>query len=211
MKLSNFTLMQWVLMGIAVGMVAIGLNSYFKSPAKNPDSCEPGEKHKLPDAIPGFGEYGSTHVHADFKVVINGKILNFSDEKYAEESRPPAFAHLHDNDGDVMHKHALNVTFSYFMKASTGFILNDSCIVDDRNIQYCSHSANQLKMKVNHREVESIQAYSPRDLDRILLIYGVYTGDEISSFENAMTNKSCIYSEKCPERKNEVTGRESCS
>ena len=54
------------------------------------------------------------HVHADFKIYINGDKLDLSDEKYMTEAghQLSEHVHLHDGNDTVEHIHAENVSFA---------------------------------------------------------------------------------------------------
>ncbi|MBI3588283.1 hypothetical protein HY095_03750 [Candidatus Micrarchaeota archaeon] len=155
----------------------------------------------------GFGNAESIHEHADFAVFIDGRQLNFSQEKYMtlETGVPKSgLVDLHDGVGTVMHKHATGVTFAYFLK-TIGWKLNESCIVSDRNESFCTSHPDpndaHLELYVNGRKLQNFMmgSYSPQDGDRILLTLGAYQSEgEIKRQEGSITNYSCIYSEKCP-------------
>lgn len=160
----------------------------------------------------GFGNAGSTHEHADFAVYIQGRQINFSADKYmtTDNGVPKSgLAHLHDGFGTVLHKHATGVTFSYFLR-TIGWRLSDECVMDDMNNEYCSGANGTLALYVNGNQTAPIAAYSPADGDRILLAYGSYSENETGKMMAAVTNYSCIHSEKCPAPPGVVLPEESC-
>lgn len=57
-------------------------------------------------------EYGSTHEHALFYVVVNGTELSFREAKYQLNSR---YVHIENNRSHIIHKHAKGVTWNYFL------------------------------------------------------------------------------------------------
>ena len=59
------------------------------------------------------------HEHVDFKVYLDGKEYNFSKEKYMSEENKTLsqIIHLHDMDGNVIHKHANGVTLGQFFES----------------------------------------------------------------------------------------------
>ena len=80
-----------------------------------------------------FGPYGSTHMHADFKVYILGNALNFNSAKYQVMED---LTHVENIDGDVLHIHATGITLGYFFK-SLGFELTRDCFKMDTGNNYC--------------------------------------------------------------------------
>ena len=118
-------------------------------------------------------ESEAVHMHFDVAVYVNGKKLNLSDDEFMEKDPT---VHLHDNNGEVAHIHAEEVKLGTFVK-SLGF-----------------DEAEVTGMIVNDGEVENGFEYEPSDLDRVIVIVGRSVANAVVS------DKACIYSEKCPER-----------
>lgn len=139
------------------------------------------------------------HIHADFKVFINGNPINFSHDKYqsygSKQLHPTV--HLHDNNGNVIHFHEEGINLSTFFK-SLSINLSDSCIVFE-NISYCSNSTHKLEFYINDEKVESIHSYVASDLDGILIAYDSIDIDT-SIYLDQVTDEACIQSALCPER-----------
>src|SRR3989344_9357559 len=57
---------------------------------------------------PEIGVVGDLHYHTDFKVYLNGVAYDFAQEKYmsTENKSLSNFAHFHDLNGNIIHKHA---------------------------------------------------------------------------------------------------------
>jgi|GEM_PF-619652 len=169
----------------------------------------------------GFGHEGSAHEHADFAVFINGAQQNFSLSKYMtiETGLPKSgLAHLHEGIGTVMHKHATGVTLSYFFK-TLGWMLNNTCIVNDENVSYCNEgnrgaqggsNGKTLTLFINGNKLENVEAYSPNDLDRILVAYGNYSSQQLQATQSQVTNYACVYSQKCEAPAGVVLPPENC-
>lgn len=158
-----------------------------------------------PIADPFDSEY---HVHADFHIVVNGTLVDLSDDVFQTTSQQELHehAHLHDNNGDVKHIHAENVTFAEFLD-SLQITLTDSCITLDN--QYCSGETKEVLLFVNNElYTEPISQYVPIDNDRILVYYGVYDLETIQPYLDAVPDDACYYSGTCPERG--VAPPESC-
>ena len=139
-----------------------------------------------------FGWPGSTHEHADFAVVLNNQIVDFSNDYYFtykghERSR---YVHLHDPDA-VVHKHASGVTWQYFFD-TLNLTMNDTCLVA-RGTPLCN--ATFIR---NGIEVPGLLAEEIHEGDRVLFHYG--NGSASDYFSQAVGNNSCLHSGTCPER-----------
>lgn len=147
---------------------------------------------------PKVGEFGSAHGHADFKLYINGQEWNFSREKYMSEGAGgdeenctfgETLAHLHNMDGEVVHKHATGVTWGYFF-STLNISFEPGCLLMDDGSGYCSGDGRRLRYFVNGLEVSGIRDYEIRDLDRVLITYGSESEVEIERQIASVTNKS---------------------
>ncbi|MDO8634283.1 MAG: hypothetical protein Q7K34_03240 [archaeon] len=144
---------------------------------------------------------GEFHEHADFKVILDGKEIDFALPKYmtTEEQILSSFVHLHDGDGKVLHTHAKGVTLGVFFE-SLGMKFSKECFVLDRGEQFCNGNGKTLKLFVNGKLNQEFENYEPQDLDRILVTFGDETEDEIEQQINSVSDNACIQSLKCPER-----------
>ncbi|QQR55214.1 hypothetical protein IPG41_01475 [Candidatus Peregrinibacteria bacterium] len=144
---------------------------------------------------------GDIHTHADFKVYLNGTAYDFAQEKYMSEEGSPLspFAHLHDGDGTVIHKHMSGITLGDFFE-SIGMKLSETCFTLDNGTTYCNDAENTLKFFVNGKLNKKFDQYEFGDLDRLLLTYGDETEEELQIQVQSVGDKACIYSEQCPER-----------
>ena len=140
------------------------------------------------------------HAHADFKVFLNGKELNFNVEKY-DVANPFMHMHLNNPDGDkLIHIEGLaNTTISLFFR-SLGMKFNATCFILDDVQSFCNQPNKQIKFLVNDKENLEFDYYIPQDSDRILITYGNETAEEITKQMNSVTSGACICSRKCPER-----------
>ncbi len=146
-----------------------------------------------------LGAFGSAHEHADFKVYINGIPLNFSQEKYQSPLPPNGsddsdctngtrLAHLHDGNGNVVHKHATGATWGYFF-STLNIALTDTCITIDNGSSYCNSGQEKWRYFVNGNEVSGIKDTEIQDLSRVLFTYGA--GDAQIPWQLAsVTNQS---------------------
>jgi|GEM_PF-167791 len=140
------------------------------------------------------------HEHADLKVYINGKSLDLTQVKYqsTEEKELDPDTHLHDGNGDVVHKHRKGVTLGYFFK-TLKIDFSKDCLVMDTGEKYCNNANNELKFMINGKPNNAFGNYEFSDLDRILVSYGP-KDEGVSKQIESVTDTACMYSEKCPER-----------
>ena len=134
------------------------------------------------------------HIHADFRVMIEGEPLNFSKEQYMDVGD---VLHLHDGNGWVMHHHAKNQSLGQFFE-TLNVSYGDTCLRYD-NTAYCENASHSLTLLVNGTKVANGSGYVPQDLDRVLVSYHAKNKsleDEMSQ----VTDEACIFSHRCPER-----------
>jgi hypothetical protein len=138
-----------------------------------------------------FGTVGSAHEHAAFIINVNGTPFDFSQPQYQVKSR---LIHVEGGDGFTLHRHTDRVPFGEFLR-SESMNLEDNCFsiseqTSDQQSQqqgqqqeYCTNGTEELRAFVNGRELESPSSlgdYILKDDDRILLIYGNQTADQIT-------------------------------
>ncbi len=144
---------------------------------------------------------GDVHNHADFKVYLNNTPLNFAQEKYmsTKDKLISNFVHLHDMDGEVIHQHMSGITLKDFFE-SVGMELTSDCFATEGGAKYCNKDDKKLKMFVNGKSKSDFGNYEFKDLDQILITYGNDDEVTIQKQIDAVTDKACIQSQKCPER-----------
>jgi len=123
-----------------------------------------------------YGPVGSAHEHAAFAIKINGKQIDFSQPKYQLQSR---LIHVEGGDGTTLHRHATGVPFQEFLKSVNMNIMN-GCFASDDGKQYCNNAENKLRFFINGNETDSVNNYVINPNDRILVIYGNETADQIN-------------------------------
>ena len=153
----------------------------------------------------------SNHTHADFAVWVFGKRLDFSQEKYMsgssdveEEGEHPhehlhESLHLHDGNGDVIHRHKPGLTIADFF-GSLGFVLDPKCVRDDQKNLLCEDGDKKWRMFVNGHGRPYDPQYVFEDGDQILLSYGADDPAEIARELTLMADDACLYSKTCPWR-----------
>lgn len=155
---------------------------------------------------------GDVHEHADFKVYLDGQVYDFAQNKYmsTDEHKLSNFTHLHDGDGELIHKHMSTITLGDLFESlgmSFGEYLGEDCFVLDADLPssdggtaYCNDGEKTLKMYVNGKENDKLGDYELSDLDQILITYGDENDDEIQAQIDSVGDRACIQSEVCPER-----------
>jgi len=140
----------------------------------------PGSYENLKKAIDGAAsqvtpvQAEKVHMHFDLAIYRDGRRQDLAADKYMEKTEA---VHFHDGNGEVAHIHE---------KGATVGMLVDSLGVDE---------AGAVAMMVNGKNYEGDwRRYEPADLDRIVVMLGRPAANP------AVTDKACIYSEKCPER-----------
>lgn len=147
----------------------------------------------------GSEEY---HIHADFIIIVKDNILDLSGQEYMTTATTSHHedAHLHDNDDEVLHLHAPEITFTEFL-ASLNIILTDSCLTLPDSTKTCTEGNDQLVMYVNDELYsDSITKYVPKDLDQVLLYVGENSASALTNYSSLITDNSCLFSGSCPER-----------
>ncbi len=138
-----------------------------------------------------FGTVGSAHEHAAFVVNVNGTPIDFSQPQYQVQSR---LIHVEGGDGFTLHRHTDRVPFGEFLR-SENMNLEGNCLSisegtatqqgeqQGQEQEYCTNGSEELRAYVNGRELESpslLGDYILKDDDRILLIYGNQTAEQLT-------------------------------
>ncbi|MBU5537395.1 MAG: hypothetical protein QW818_02335 [Candidatus Aenigmatarchaeota archaeon] len=138
-----------------------------------------------------IGTLGSTHIHADFAIFLNGKKITPLPEQYYVAS-PYIHVEAGPGAGSVIHMHATNVPLKMFFN-SLGMKLTSKCFEINKDNKYCNDGVNTLKMFVKHvngtwEQNFEYEKYVFKDLDKILITYGNETDEEIQLQQNNVTD-----------------------
>ncbi len=133
--------------------------------------------------LSGIGQLKSTHMHADVKVYVGGKPVDFSQKKYQLAT---SYIHFEEGIGEVIHVHATGLTLGHLFN-SLGLGINSKC-VSFENQNYCSDSGKKLRLYVNGKLNDEYGSYTLQDLDKILVSYGNDAQPEIQKHLNSITN-----------------------
>lgn len=149
------------------------------------------------------------HTHADFVVWIDGTRIDFSKELFMSGSSKEGedhsqdhhqFLHLHDGNGDVIHRHKPGLTLGDFFNSLPGIRYRDNefLFMDCLGCAYAEGSF-QTRLFVNGEENTEGSAYVFSDIDGILITNET---DHVSlrTQLRGITDDACLYSRTCPER-----------
>ncbi len=149
-----------------------------------------------------IGILDSQHIHADWKVYINGIALDFSDKAHMERMRSnkPVSSFIHvdsgapppEKTGDILHMHATGVPLWIFFE-SIGLDFNKDCIALENKEKFCNGGNKKLKFFVNGKESNEFENYVFNDLDKILIIYGEENEEEIKNQLASITDFAKIH------------------
>lgn len=136
----------------------------------------------------GLGTPGSTHIHMDWKMYINGKPIDFSVSKY-QKPHINQHVHMEGGNGDVIHVHATGVTMGFFLN-SIVLKLDKDCLLMDTGESYCNSGDKTLKFYVNGKPNSELDKYILKNLDKILVSYGNDSEDVIKQQLASITDKA---------------------
>ena len=124
-----------------------------------------------------IGPLGSQHICADFAVYINGKPYFFNNSYFINKNayiniQPPYFS--------VIQMHATNVPLDIFFK-SIKWKISNNCLILHTGEKYCNNKTHTLRFYVNGKRVKDISSYVFKNLDKILIVYGNESEEEIKN------------------------------
>lgn len=134
------------------------------------------------------GPPGSAHEHADIKVYVDGRSVDFSQQKYLVRSD---YVHFEGGPGlgDVIHVHATDVTLG-FLFDTLGITFNSTCLVLDTGTTSCNGGGKTLKLYVNGERNTLFDDYEVNGFDKILITHGDETEEEIQAQLDSVTEYS---------------------
>lgn len=139
--------------------------------------------------LSGIGPIGSTHIHADIKVYINGQPIDFSQKKYQLTTN---FIHFEDGIGNAIHIHATGIEAGHLLR-SVGINFNSDCLFIDGQ-SYCNEGSRKIKYYANGKLNRELYNYAMKDLDKILISYGDEDDSEMQKQLDSITNLAPKYS-----------------
>jgi hypothetical protein len=134
------------------------------------------------------GALGSEHSHAALLVKIFGDTFEFSGPAFQIKS---SWIHFEGRDGTTIHKHATGVDLGYLFD-TLAIGLDDQCYIFPDGKQFCSNEDYELKFFVNGEQVPNISDYEIIEDDKILILYGAETPEEIEGYLLQLDNQELI-------------------
>ncbi len=134
------------------------------------------------------GALGSEHAHIGIIVNIFGDEFDFSAPAYQIKS---SWIHFEGRDGSTIHKHATGVTLQ-FLFDSLLLGLDDQCFVFQDGRSFCTNEDYSLKLFINEEQVSDIKDYEVMEGDRVSVLYGSQTPDEIQAVLLKLENQMLV-------------------
>lgn len=134
------------------------------------------------------GALGSEHSHAALLVKIFGDTFEFSGPAFQIKS---SWIHFEGRDGTTIHKHATGVDLGYLFD-TLAIGLDDQCYIFPDGKQFCSNEDYELKFFINGEQVPNISDYEIIEDDKILILYGAETPEEIEAYLLQLDNQELI-------------------
>jgi hypothetical protein len=142
---------------------------------------------------PQIGPIGSTHQHIDLLIHVDGQIIDLNQTQYAHQSN---YAHLHQNETDVIHLHAINIPLNWFMD-SLNIPMTDSSLTLDGQT-YNEDELNKLHIIINGEEIDDIE-YVLQDEDKLLVLYGPENEEEIEAIIELIPDRAKVVNARAPD------------
>jgi len=134
------------------------------------------------------GALGSEHSHAALLVKIFGDTFEFSSPAFQIKS---SWIHFEGRDGSTIHKHATGVNLGYLFE-TLAIGLDDQCYVFPDGKQFCSNEDYKLNFFINREQVSDIREYEIMEDDRVLIVYGAETPEEIEAYLLQLDNQELV-------------------
>lgn len=125
-------------------------------------------------------QHKEVHYHANFSLYINGQEDQFKSFTFYEEVAAcdvhaiddvKGRAHMHDQNGHMVHVHAHAVTWGAFF-ANLGYTLGDNLIKTDNGVYVSGDDGNKLTFLLNGQPVDTISNQLIKSEDVLLINYG---------------------------------------
>ena len=134
------------------------------------------------------GAMNSAHSHTAISVKIFGDTFDFDGPAFQIKS---PWIHFEGRDGTTIHKHAAGVTLGYlFDTLSIG--LDEQCYVFPDGKSFCTNEEFTLKYFINGEQVEDIRDYEGVEGDKVLIVFGGETPEEIKAYLLQLENQDLV-------------------
>ena len=144
-------------------------------------------------SAPQIGPIGSTHQHIDLLIHVDGQIIDLNQTQYAHQSN---YAHLHQNETDVIHLHAINIPLNWFMDSLNIPVTDSSLTLDGQT--YNEDELNKLHIIINGEEIDDIE-YVLQDEDKLLVLYGPENEEEIEAIIELIPDRARVVNARAPD------------
>ena len=134
------------------------------------------------------GALGSDHTHTSLLVKIFGDTFEFSGPAFQIKS---PWIHFEGRDGTTIHKHATGVPLGYLFD-TLNIGLDDQCYVFPDGKSFCTQEDYTLKFFINGEQVSDIRDHEGMERDRVLILYGGETPEEIDAYLLQLENQELI-------------------
>lgn len=148
-----------------------------------------------------IGILGSQHIHADWKIYIDGKPFNWTSFADLHErqmkgdtsvTNTSAFIHIHpaqapEKEGDVLHMHATKVPLNIFFRSIGMNLTKDSFTLANGRVLK-NENGNTLKFYLDGKKVDKLDNYVFQALDKILISYGPENDPDIQRQLSSITD-----------------------
>ena len=131
-----------------------------------------------PGAPPGAGLLGDEHEHSSILVKIFGDKFDFSVPSYQIKS---SWIHFEESDGTTVHRHASGIKLGYLFE-TLGIGIDTQCFIFPDKRQFCTNEDYSLKYFINHLPIDDIRDYVFEDGDRILILYGNESSEQVEVY-----------------------------
>ena len=131
-----------------------------------------------PGAPPGAGLLGDEHEHSSILVKIFGDKFDFSVPSYQIKS---SWIHFEESDGTTVHRHASGIKLGYLFE-TLNIGIDSKCFIFPDKRQFCTNEDYSLKYFINHLPIDDIRDYVFEDGDRILILYGNESSEQVEVY-----------------------------
>jgi len=134
------------------------------------------------------GALGSEHAHIGISVKIFGDTFDFDGPAFQIKS---PWIHFEGRDGSTIHKHAAGVTLGYLFD-SLQIGLDDQCYVFPDGKSFCTQDEYTLNFFINGEQVSDIRDHNGMEGDKVLIVYGAETPEEIDAYLLQLENQELV-------------------
>jgi len=124
------------------------------------------------------GALGSAHSHTGILVKIFADTFEFSGPAFQIKD---SWIHFEGRDGTTIHKHATGVTLGYLFD-TLNIGLDDQCYVFPDGKSFCTQDDYTLNFFINGEQVSDIRDHEGMEGDKILIVYGDETLEQIDTY-----------------------------